>query len=231
MAGLVALVVVATVAVVVQSLTSATPLIAALGPVPTPIPTPVPPTATAVPPTAVPPTKQPTTPPATAVPPRRVVSETREQDSFGRQWRVFAWSDGSTSKEEIIPAPVLAQAGVKVRGLRLFESGADGQTVDKRVYATRFSRDSVRFLNYELDLTYPDPKRTVEFTLRAFYYDATGQLMVFQSQNAHLEAGWTQSYHWNGYGWPDPGHWQPGKYRLDLFDGTDKVATLPFEIY
>lgn len=154
-----------------------------------------------------------------------------EQDSFGRQWRVYSWSDGTTTREEIVPPPALAQAGATVRGLRLFESGAEGLAIEKRVYATRFSKETARFLNYELDLTYPDPKKTVNFTLRAYYYDAAGQLVVFQSQNAHIEGGWTQSYHWNGYGWPDPGHWQAGKYRLDLFDGSDKIVTVPFEVY
>lgn len=196
------------------------PTVAPTAPPPTEVPTRVPPTAT--------PTRQPT---ATPVPTPQVVKTYQEKDPIGRQWNVSEMSDGTTTRTEIVPAPVLASANARMRALQMFESGADGLALEKRQYATRFPKATTRYINYELDLAYPDPGKVVNFTLRAFYYDSSDKLIVIQTQNAHIEGGWTQSFHWNGYGWPDAGRWDAGKYRLDLYDGTAKLSSINFEIY
>jgi WD40 repeat protein len=112
-----------------------------------------------------------------------------------------------------------------------FESGVDLTPYDERVYDAAFPQASSRYIAWELNLDYPEPGEQVDFEIYAIWYGPDGQILAEQTMDdAYLGADWTSSAHAMGWGWDDPGEWDPGKYSVDLYVGDDLMATGSFEI-
>jgi hypothetical protein len=100
----------------------------------------------------------------------------------------------------------------------------------QRVYRFSFDAASTRSVYWELDLTYPDPIRQIDFKLDAFWYRADGSEMTHQTMNAFVKPTWKNSWHTLGFGWVDAGHWAPGTYRVDMYCQSTRVASGTFQI-
>jgi hypothetical protein len=131
-----------------------------------------------------------------------------------------------TSPSSGIPVP-----GVKVAPLQFFE-GPHDKTLDKsqRVYRFSFDRRSTRSVYWELDLSYPQPNRRIEFKLDAYWYRPDGTELGRQTLDGYVQADWTTSWHTRGWGWVDTGHWASGTYRVDLYVAGTRVASGTFQI-
>ena len=121
---------------------------------------------------------------------------------------------------------------VKVRTIKLFETGHETTPYGEREYSTLFDGGATRYIGYELLLEHPDPGREVLFALNAIWYDQAGEEAIARtSLDTRLEEGWTASAHWGGYGTGKAGtFWKPGEYRVDFFIGDELIGTSTFTV-
>jgi serine/threonine protein kinase len=118
-----------------------------------------------------------------------------------------------------------------VTELRFFEGGYDMPSHDERQYSSRFAASEARYIDYELNLEFPEPGRRVDFQVEAVYYNPDGTELTRFSADYHLEADWTTSWHAKGWGWDDPGKWSVGTYRVELYVDGQLAVSSSFEIY
>lgn len=123
-----------------------------------------------------------------------------------------------------------ASLNATVTDFKFFESGDDLPPAGERQFATFFPKDTTRFINYQLSITYPAPGNRVDFALTARYYKPDGSLWTELEHRAYVDATWTNSWHTYGWGWSRPGNWQTGTYTVRLFDGATEITSGTFNI-
>lgn len=116
----------------------------------------------------------------------------------------------------------------KVDSLKFYEGGYNGTARTDRVYLTSFSRNS-RFVFWELNLTHPTRAAREDFTIDVTWYK-DGVFWADGPSKTYVEPNWATSFHNNGKGWSEPGKWETGDYRVDLFVDGKKIATGNFSI-
>jgi hypothetical protein len=117
-----------------------------------------------------------------------------------------------------------------VTGIKFYEAGMDVMPVPERRYSGRFDRAATRAVWWQLDIAYPDPGRPAEFMIHHIWYRPDGSILNEFDTDTRIEAGWTSSNNSNGWGWAEPGQWEPGTYRVELFNEGKKIAEGSFEI-
>jgi hypothetical protein len=122
-----------------------------------------------------------------------------------------------------------------VKALRFYESGNETLPRDKQVYAQRFAKDTTQYITWVLDLEFPAPGRRIDFEITEIWYQDKGTSSweeIFRDVDAsHVEANWTESWHEWGYGFGNPGNWDVGTYRVDIYVAGKQIASEQFEIY
>jgi len=124
----------------------------------------------------------------------------------------------------------ISNLNAEISSLRFYEGSDAGVALDQRNYSQEFSRANSRYIYWELYLTYPKVQRRKEFNVQAQYFTVDGELMGTSEKNFSVEPGWTSSYHYYGFGWPEPGKWTPGNYRVVLFVQGERVMEGSFSI-
>ena len=120
---------------------------------------------------------------------------------------------------------------VYVSDLLFFESGYDTPPYEERLYATRLAEDSTRYVNWELNIDYPEPGDRIYFDIDAVWYGPDDDVLYEDTfEDAYLEADWAGSYHSMGYGARQPGLWEAGEYTVDLYVQDEWLAGGSFEI-
>ena len=130
---------------------------------------------------------------------------------------------------ELLPLPALA-IDPKRTVLRFFESGPEVPPYGRRSYAQRFPRADTRFVNWELQLAFADPKPRRDFVIHAAYHKPDGSVLSRQQRPSYGEAGWKGILQAAGIGWKEAGRWQAGTYRVELNAAGQKIAEGSFEV-
>jgi len=117
-----------------------------------------------------------------------------------------------------------------VTDLRFFEGGDDGVPYGEREYDHQFPKATTRSVWWELDLSYPETQAPVTFEIEAVYYKPDGSEDGHYTDEFHIKAGWSGSVHTSGWGWDEPGKWDPGPYLVEMYVEGDLVASDTFEI-
>lgn len=125
----------------------------------------------------------------------------------------------------------IASLGIKAVGLRFHESGAGFPALKDRKYATRFRASETRFVNWEIEFAYPKRSDPESFTLDVVWYKQDGSVMARQSSEITLKAGWTGSYHTQGWGSKDGGVFTAGHYQVDILFKGQVIARGGFDVY
>lgn len=118
----------------------------------------------------------------------------------------------------------------RVVSLRFFEG--DGGVSDKahRVYLDRFPQSKTRYIQWELELTYPPPQKLMQFTMNAIWYGPDGKILDDFPEKRTIQPDWGTSWHTGSYGAAAPGSWHPGTYRLVLKVNDREVARGSFQV-
>ncbi len=136
-----------------------------------------------------------------------------------------------TNREESkIALGVIPSLDAKVTSLRFFESGYQPTEMGERAYASQFQRDRSRYINWELRLTHPTRERRSDFQIDEIWYKPDGSILAKQSMQRHLQESWVYSFHNHSWGWEEPSHWLPGKYRIELSVDGSRIAIGLFTI-
>jgi len=119
-----------------------------------------------------------------------------------------------------------------VTSLRFFEKPRGEQLPEgKREYADRFKASKTHAVYWEITLEHPPLGRRKAFTIRSVCYGPNGNVFGEGELKTYVEPNWGKSTHIYGWGFDEPGHWEDGKYKVELFVGGKKVASGSFEIY
>ncbi len=136
-----------------------------------------------------------------------------------------------TSAPTAPPESYIPSLQANVTGLYFFESGTLVPSYDQWIYQEGFSQADARYVNWVLDLAHPSAGQQIDFTIQWTLRSEDGSVDLSFTQDSYLQPGWTSSYHWSGYGWPDPGNWQAGAYWVTLYIDGNVVAEGSFYIY
>ncbi|NOX32842.1 MAG: hypothetical protein GXP56_03765 [Deltaproteobacteria bacterium] len=113
-----------------------------------------------------------------------------------------------------------------------FEHGAKKTEKSQRKYATRFYRDSTRFINNEIhfkNLWHNRQDQT--YKVARVWYDENSMLEGTQDGDLIIKSQWEYCNNTsNGWGWKDPGKWAIGKYKLEVYVNNNLEDTQYFEI-
>ena len=144
-----------------------------------------------------------------------------------------------TPTQTSTPTPTATPSGTYITSINawvdellFFESGSEEMdSVDDRVYSDLFHNPETRSIYYELNLLHPERQEPISFVIRAIYYYPDGSVMGDFTKDSNAEADWETSWHATGWGWEDPGNWDPGSYYVELHIDDQFVADGWFEIY
>jgi hypothetical protein len=121
---------------------------------------------------------------------------------------------------------------VQLQGVEFFEGSYPPPPQSSRTYATSFPQNAVRRIYFEISLYndyYLEENQHIKFDGKYYYPDGTymGNTDFFYKipeENDYYNV-------WSGFGWSDPGNWQTGTYRFELFIGNKLVSENNFTIY
>jgi hypothetical protein len=118
----------------------------------------------------------------------------------------------------------------KVECLKFYESGDEDIPLGKRIYKTAFSKFNARYIELELSLIHPAPKKRLNFPLKIVYYNSDGSINGEFIEEFYIDSDWFDSQHDAGWGSSIRGTWSVGEYTVKIFDGDNEIATGKFKI-
>ena len=124
--------------------------------------------------------------------------------------------------DQYIAVPLTKLTSITVAEIKFFESGKNLPDIEQRLYDTRFSQETTRFIAWELHLKYPPAVRPINFVIHAVYYRSNGEIKSQQDRTVHVLAGWDNSFHAAGWGSSDVGTWEKDTYTVVIsIDGIE----------
>lgn len=123
----------------------------------------------------------------------------------------------------------LATFGAKVVGFRFFPSDSGFPAVSERFFRATFDSATTKYINMELEVDYPAAPGALEFSLTCRYEGPNGYLAT-PDLIGKITAGWSGSYHVNGWGSKVRGTWKTGTYNVSCREGTTLVASGSFQV-
>jgi hypothetical protein len=129
----------------------------------------------------------------------------------------------------------ISEIQADIKSLKFFESGGGSTDKADRKYQYLFDGSTVRYINWEIHLTYPRLLEDHTFDYEWVYY-LDGIRKGGTTTTTKRLTGWSGSYHGNGWGnkiagraWGD---WNDsGTYVAKIFVGGVLVAQGEFEVY
>lgn len=122
--------------------------------------------------------------------------------------------------------------GLEYEFVEFFESSKHSKPDNNTAYSNRFPQSTTRFVSILVgarNLQYGASEQTSD--LVGVYYKPDGNLMGIFTSNVPISANWKEVDIWGGWGWNEPGYWQPGTYQAAIFLGGRLVDQTQFVIY
>lgn len=135
------------------------------------------------------------------------------------------------------PVPLQAAAGVEFDRLEFYEAGDDDnerppEDWDDPRYSRSFDSGRTRYIYAMVslkNLRWNLEDQHVVIHLR--YYHSDGRLFGDPVIDYHVPQDWEFAELWNGWGWPEPGAWEPDRYRVELWlDNRKRIGSGYFTI-
>jgi len=121
---------------------------------------------------------------------------------------------------------------IKQVKLKLFEGPDVCPPVGERKYGTSFSKAATRYIWWEIEVICLPPNEDLPFDLTFFYYDENGNVLGGKGYHYPMSypAGQTVWLYWWGWGYVNPGNWNAGKYRIEVYADQYQLASANFEL-
>lgn len=116
--------------------------------------------------------------------------------------------------------------------LTFYEEDGSVDVTPDPVYITEFPKSKTRYIYYHVtirNLLYGVRSHTPDILGK--YYNSDGTFLGESSAGVLVGSDLDTAYLSNGWGWEDPGYWEPGTYRVDVLIKGVKVAEKQFSIY
>jgi hypothetical protein len=140
----------------------------------------------------------------------------------------------SVAGSRIVSSPV----GVRFDQMGFFEGSAESTEKapddwsDERLKNT-FRKSEARYIFTLVSLKnrlWQKQEQDVSINIR--YYHADGRLFDVAVINYTIPAEWEHAELWNGSGWPEPGNWETGRYRIELWlNDNQKIGESHFTVH
>ncbi|RJR44569.1 MAG: hypothetical protein C4567_04330 [Deltaproteobacteria bacterium] len=125
----------------------------------------------------------------------------------------------------------LKEHNLKVVSLKFFEGPEAAPAHGARSYMAKFPQASTRYIFWELKLEASGKRAAAApFAVETFWYEPGGQLIKQATEKFTLEKDHLRPWYSHAFGFPVPGQWKPGKYRVVLKIGGKEAASGEFEI-
>jgi hypothetical protein len=132
----------------------------------------------------------------------------------------------------LFPLSLYAQRDVELISIKLFETGYTPMPRSERYYATSFSSNEARYIDYEIHVRNNLYNiRDNEISIKAKYYHPDGSLMGAPVMSETIPYNWETAYYWKGWGWDEPGNWEEGTYTIELYIDGRYITEKRFTIY
>ncbi|WP_059171687.1 hypothetical protein [Bacillus sp. FJAT-27445] len=131
---------------------------------------------------------------------------------------------------EIITYNVALLPTLTFDSLQFFQSGYRIDENEKRVYQTKFSKETTCYIYWELSISFPliHKKRRIEVEYVYLKQDRT--VFGYDKHYFYLERGWENAWLINSWGFFDPGRWDTGIYTAIITINGKKFCEDQFEI-
>lgn len=121
---------------------------------------------------------------------------------------------------------------VEFNELTFYEDDGDVDVTPDPAYITEFPKSTTRYIYYHVtirNLLYGVRSHTPDILGK--FYKSDGTFLGESSAGVLVGSDLDYAYLSNGWGWDDPGNWDPGIYRVDVLINGAKVAEKQFSIY
>lgn len=132
----------------------------------------------------------------------------------------------------VYSANLQAQSTVVFQELTFYEEGGNVDTTPDPTYVTDFPQSSTRYIYFNVtirNLLYGVRSHTPDILGK--FYKSDGTYLGESSAGVLLGSEFDIAYLSNGWGWEEPGYWDPGTYRVDVLIDGAKIAEKQFSIY
>ncbi|MCD4817790.1 MAG: hypothetical protein K8S23_03760 [Candidatus Cloacimonetes bacterium] len=125
----------------------------------------------------------------------------------------------------------LEQIDSYIQCIKLFESPTESLPRESRIYKNRFPQIRSCYINWELCLQHPLREVDREFEIKSIYYDQNNKIIDSFTHDYHIDKEWSSSFFDGGWGYTESGHWENGKYRIELYVLEELIVSKEFKIY
>jgi hypothetical protein len=101
---------------------------------------------------------------------------------------------------------------------------------EERMSASLFDADHSRYIGFNLSLGYLPPGALVRYPVSCRVIKPNGKTMGLIETVFEVQPTWRRSNEAVARGWDEPGHWMPGKYRVECSSGDDLLIQRTFEM-
>lgn len=140
-------------------------------------------------------------------------------------------TDQIKSHEKDTPTADIPSLNASIKSLRFFEGGYNTPTANERVYDTRFSQATTRYVWWELSLLFPAPGKRIDFLIRQIWRRGDGSVLTNQEMRTFILDSWNNSEHCHSWGSAMVPNWPLGQYTLELYVDEKMIAQGSFQIY
>ncbi len=125
----------------------------------------------------------------------------------------------------------LAALGGKVANIQLFEAAYGAYPKPHRIYVAKFATIGTRYIDWEVNLTFPKSKEETKVEIEATWYKPDGTIEAKQTDSGVVQPGATALSLASGWGSKDGGVFHAGTYRIDFAVAGSKFASKTFDVY
>ncbi len=126
----------------------------------------------------------------------------------------------------------IIQSGFELQTVKFFEHGKQIPQQSLRKYAVQFSKAQTRYMNCEVSFkNLFKNQKDQNYTISRVWYNQNGEIEGSQDDQLIIDSKWDScANRGNGWGWPDPGKWTPGNYKLEIYVNNNFQTRQYFEI-
>lgn len=157
-----------------------------------------------------------------------------EEDWQAGDYRIQCLVDDAvvarTEFKVVLNPPDVANAEIRVAGLRLFPVERELPARADRKYTRALAATEARHIGIELEFTHAPLGHAMTIPVECYYFWPDGQTSPAVMLSYEPQATWSGGYSAGALGWDQPGHWLPGVYTVTCMIGGRPVILDRFDL-
>ena len=117
----------------------------------------------------------------------------------------------------------------KINSIKLFESDFQGTPINERKYVSVFAKNSVRYVNIELNIDIVSESPNVPLDFKFNFYNDSGQHKAFCEYFKDLKGEKNFTFD-TGYGSSSGNYWFEDSYTIEVLFMNELIAVVPFKV-